>query len=424
MRKVKYKPKNVNELNWAAMKQKFQNCDVTFSIDVAKNAFVGLLSNQEQTVLQLIKWTHPQDTLAFIEHLHQDLGAARFSVVMESTGTYGDALRWQFTKRGIPVYQVNPKHTHDQAESFDGVPSSHDAKAACIIADLHLRGCSQQWNAPSIEQRDLRGLVNELEIHQQIHRANLNRLSALLIRHWPELETIIDIKTVSVLSLLSKYGDPQQVIQHSKEALVTLHKAGRAGLKAEKSHAIVASAKTSLGLPCSPGERDYIKQLATDLLRTHKASADVEKRMAKATSDREELAPLIALCGKVTTVVFIALLGDLRQYASAKSLLNAMGMNLKECSSGQHKGRLSITKRGCSKVRFYLYWLALRLIHKDPLVKAWYERKVARDGGRKNGCAIVAVMRKVVKALYYVAKGDAFDSQKLFNAAHLALIAK
>jgi len=35
-----------------------------------------------------------------------------------------------------------------------------------------------------------------------------------------------------------------------------------------------------------------------------------------------------------------------------------MGLNLKEQSSGQHKGILRITKRGPGKVRFYLYWLA------------------------------------------------------------------
>ena len=424
MSKVKYKPKNVNQLNWELMKKKFQNIDVTFGIDVAKNAFVGILINKDQTISQLVKWTHPQDTLAFIEHLHKDLGVARLNVAMEPTGTYGDAVRWQFVKRGIAVYQVNPKHTHDQSESFDGVPSSHDAKAACIIADLHIRGRSQPWSNSSIEQRDLRGLINELEIYQKIHHANLNRLTALLIRHWPELETIMDIKTISILSLLSEYGDPQQVFQHPEEALALLNKKGRMKLRAEKFQAILDSAENTLGVPCSPGEHDYIKQLATDLLRTNKACADVKKRMAKLTDKREDLTELIAFCGNVTAVAFVALLGDLGQYSNTDSLIRAMGLTLKERSSGNKKGQLSITKRGSGKVRFYLYWLALRSIQRDPIIKAWYDRKVARDGGRKKGRAIVAVMRKLAKALYYVAQGSQFDSQKLFNIKHLAMLAK
>ncbi len=424
MSKVKYKPINVNQLNWELMEKKFQNIDVTFGIDVAKNGFVGQLTNQDQTMTQLVKWTHPQDTLAFIEHLHKDLGAARLTVIMEPTGTYGDAMRWQFVKRGISVYQVSPKHVHDQAETFDGVPSSHDAKAACIIVDLHLRGHSQPWNASSIEQRDLRGLINELEIHQKIHNANLNRLGALLIRHWPELETIMDIKTISILSLLSQYGDPLQVLQHPEKTLALLNKTGRMKLTTEKFQALFDSAKNTLGIPCSSGERDYIKQLATDLLRTHKACADVKKRMVKLTDNRKDLTELIAFCGNVTTVAFITLLGNLNQYSGTNSLIRAMGLTLKERSSGNKKGQLAITKRGSGKVRFYLYWLALRTIHKDPIVKAWYNRKVARDGGRKKGKAIVAVMRKLAKALYYVAQGDQFDSQKLFNVKHLAMLAQ
>ena len=96
---------------------------MTFSLDVAKNAFVGLLTNQDQTITKLVKWTHPQDSHAFIGHLHKDLGMARLDVAMEPTGTYGGAMRWQFVKRGITVYQVSPKHVHDQAETFDGVPT-------------------------------------------------------------------------------------------------------------------------------------------------------------------------------------------------------------------------------------------------------------------------------------------------------------
>jgi hypothetical protein len=114
-------------------------------------------------------------------------------------------------------------------------------------------------------------------------------------------------------------------------------------------------------------------------------------------------------------VVLIALLGDLRRYTSAKSLLNAMGLTLKEYSSGQHKGALHITKREPGKVRFYLYWVVLRLIHRDAHIKAWYERKLARDGQRGKGRALIAVMRKLVKGLWHVDHGACFDRRKLFN---------
>ncbi len=62
---------------------------------------------------------------------------------------------------------------------------------------------------------------------------------------------------------------------------------------------------------------------------------------------------------------------------------------------------------------------ALRLIYRDPIVRAWYRKKVARDGGRTKIKAVVAVTRKLVLALWHVARGEAFDASKLFDARRL-----
>jgi transposase len=414
MRKVKYKTTNVNKVNWEKVAEATKDKEVLFSVDVAKADFVGLVSTRDDEVIQLIKWEHPRQTGELLDQL-MDLSAQRLEAAMEPTGTYGDALRWQLNKRGIPVYRVNPKYTHDESESFDGVPSSHDAKAACIIADLHYRGKSQPWEEMPVERRELRGLVDELEIHQRLHRDNLNRLSALMARHWPELEGVMKLGSISVLTLLSVYGEPIQVKQDAQEAEALLRQTGRSGLSVEKCQSIVTAAHDSMGIPCVASERQHIQSLAADLLRTHRASGEVEARMSRVVSEREELSALAEVCGKTTSLVLIALLGDLRRYPSAKSLLKAIGLNLKERSSGQQKGVLRITKRGPGKARFYLYWLVLRLVHRDPTIKAWYQRKLARDGQRGKGRALVAIMRKLVKALWHVARGATFDSRKLFN---------
>jgi hypothetical protein len=58
------------------------------------------------------------------------------------------------------------------------------------------------------------------------------------------------------------------------------------------------------------------------------------------------------------------------------------------------------------------------LIQSDSLARLWYEAKVQRSGGVKKK-AVIAVMRKLVRALWYVARGDQFDSSKLFNEKKL-----
>ena len=62
----------------------------------------------------------------------------------------------------------------------------------------------------------------------------------------------------------------------------------------------------------------------------------------------------------------------------------AMGLNLKERSSGKHQGKLRITKRGPSIARRWLYFAAMRTIQ-EPAVRRWYEAKKAKDQDRGQG---------------------------------------
>ena len=118
--------------------------------------------------------------------------------------------------------------------------------------------------------------------------------------------------------------------------------------------------------------------------------------------------------------MLIATLGAPQSYPDAASYTKSFGLNLKERSSGKFQGQLKITKRGSGLARCYLYFTILRLIYRDPLMQTWYQRKVKRDGGKKKK-AIIALMRKLTKALWYVAQGERFDSRKLFNLKALAV---
>ncbi len=63
----------------------------------------------------------------------------------------------------------------------------------------------------------------------------------------------------------------------------------------------------------------------------------------------------------------------------------------------------------------------MRLVQWDPVVRAWYKKKVERDGGLPRYNALVAVMRKLGLAIWYVARGETFDSRKLFDIKTLGI---
>ena len=136
--------------------------DCIVSIDVAKTKFVAAIATAAGDVLKLVKFEHPRQTAAFLDLLGSLQQAERKPVVvMEPTGTYGDALRYQCHALGLPVHMMPPKHTHDFAEVFDGVPSMHDPKAATVLAKLQAIKPSGPWQPESEARRDLRAWVDQ-----------------------------------------------------------------------------------------------------------------------------------------------------------------------------------------------------------------------------------------------------------------------
>jgi transposase len=114
---------------------------------------------------------------------------------------------------------------------------------------------------------------------------------------------------------------------------------------------------------------------------------------------------MAATVGKATSAVFSAFVGDPANFPSASAYVKAFGMNLKEKSSGKFQGHLKLTKRGPGRARQYLWLAVCRWVRQDHLARAWYEKKVQRDAGKKAK-AIVALMRKLAGALYHIGRGD------------------
>ena len=419
MNKRRYKATNVKQVNWEMIATQTQGERMVFGIDVAKEDFFAVLMKADQTVIETLKWVHPQQTREMTAHL-RDLDCARIEVAMEPSGTYGDALRGHLSELGLSVYRVSPKRVHDAAEVYDGVPSLHDAKAAYLIGRLHLEEVSQPWQDLSEPRREQQALIAELDLFESERRRNLNRLEALLARHWPELIQIMDLHRVSLVSLMSEYGSPQEVAAHRGEAAQLMRRTSNGRLNAKKVQQILDSSETTLGVPCTEGERHLLQVLGQELVRSHQRVQAIEQRIDHFVLDDGVLTHMAQVVGKTTSLVLAATLGTPLAYPDPHSYLKALGLNLKERSSGKHKGRLKITKRGPGKARGYLYFAALRWLYRDRVIGAWYQHKIKRDGNLK-GKAIIAIMRKLVLALWYVARGEAFDSSKLFNTQTLGL---
>jgi len=211
------------------------------------------------------------------------------------------------------------------------------------------------------------------------------------------------------------------VAAHRSAALKLLHGMSHGLMAEDKIAAVLDSAGTSVGVPLVGLERDALMAIAAEAHRALRAFKVAKTGVEKLSAHTPAVA-LAPVVGKTTAAVVYTEVGDARSFSSTGSFLKAMGLNLKEKSSGTIKGQLKLTKRGSSRVRHYLWLAVFRWIQKDPIANAWYQRKKERDGG-KSSRAAVALMRKLAKALYHVGRGATFDSSKLFDVRRLGLAA-
>ncbi len=344
-------------------------------------------------------------------------------IVLEPSGTYGDPLREQCRRCDLSAWRVRPKQVHDVAEVFDGVPSLHDAKAAYLICRLHQNGVTRPWQVADGMTRSVRAILERYDEAELERRRLCGKLEAKLSRHWPEATEILGLGTATLQKVLAEFGGPAGVAQQPERARKLMRKAGGTMLSTDKIRRLVDSASTTRGVPMLEQEQKTLAEFATRLYDARVKKRTEQRRLKELTKDNEEVSSMAAQVGVTTACVLIAYLGSVDNYEAAAAYEKSGGLNLKEKSSGKYKGQLKITKRGPSAVRRYLWMAALRMVTKHdgcPVARAWYKKMLGRNGDNKTK-ALVALMRKLIRALYHLGQGKDYDATKLFDVSRLSI---
>jgi transposase len=428
-KKIQYRAVNVEQVSPESVAERFaEGSKVVVGVDVAKRHFVAALCDVEGTAQVRVRFEHPRQTATFLqllERLHQ--GARPVEVAMEPTGTYGDVLRYQLGVRGIAVFRVSNKHVGDATELFDGSPSKHDGKDACVVGWLHAHGRSKPWQELEPARRSARALVSQRDLYDEPLRRLLAQLEPMLARHFPEFQTFFDLsqrKTPWVV--LEAFGSPKLIGRSDVQTLQKLLKERtRRAPSTEVLTALLAAANNTSGTSMVPEEVELMRRMSTEVLHLMQRRREIDVRIEALAEEDPVMQALRPCLGPVTAAVIYAFLGDPRTYASAAALEKAAGLNLIESSSGTNpkahdKVPRHLSKRGAGVVRKYLYLAAMRLVQKDPTAKAWYQARRSFKAEEKNK-ALVAVMRKLCRAIFHIAKGEALDVTKLFDTRRLSL---
>jgi transposase len=420
MKKRAFQTRHVQLVRVDEISAKVLELGATIGHDISKAELVVCLRYGDGTFERPWK-AHSTRDLGILVDLLKQLNQVRpVPIGLESTGTYGDALRQALTDAGLDVRRVSSTACATYAETFDGVPSQHDAKDAAIIAELVAFGKSRPWpwQVGSSQEQALECWVQWLTIQQETEQCWLGRVEAWLGRHWPELTGLMSLGTATLLRVLSEYGDPA-ALSRDAEAKRKLARWGGSFLVPEKIEAVLESARRTVGVRVTPAMAEQVQRFAREVQRCRTEEDRALKEMAQLAGDHAVIQALATVVGFATACIAWVTLGDVRDYSSGPAYRKAMGLNLKERSSGKHKGQLKITKRGSGLLRRWLYFAAMRT-SRHVEVNPWYEAKKKKENGRA-GKALVAIMRKLALAMYRVgAQGASYEARLLFPAEPLS----
>jgi transposase len=410
-----YRSTGVNEVNWEQVARGKEGLGVTWGVDVGKFDVLVVCRWANGHFERPWRVKNPREISTLAALAQRVQGERKLVVAMESSGTYGDALRQALTDHGIEIQRVSGKAAHDYAEVFDGVPSQHDGKDAAVVAELAALGKGKPWPSVAADswEEELAYWVEEMVTQRQIVALWQGRLEGLVARHWPEALQVLKLSSGTLLRLLKHYGSPQ-ALAGDAEAANQLARWGGPLLAARKIEELLAGARSSVGVRVGPWHQRQIQEYAEKALAARRQSNQAQRRLRELAVGHPVLEAQGKAVGVPTACVFWVCTGDPRKFDSAAAYRKAMGLNLVERSSGTYQGQLHISKRGHARTRQWLYFAALRLVQTRE-VRPWYEAKKAGHEGEARRF-VVAVMRKLAVALYHVGvRNEEFQPRRLFG---------
>jgi transposase len=415
MRRKAYRATDVKDVRLEEVLKRAPAGAVTAGVDIGKEAIYGVVRWSDGSFERPWKAKNPAEVATLVGVLRALAGRRELIVAMESTGSYGEPLHSKLAEAGLTVHRVGGKAAHDYAEVFDGVPSQHDGKDAAVIAELAAFGKSTPWpfRAKSAWEAEMAFWVDWLDIQQNLQRMWIGRLEALLARHWPEATRVLEFSSMTLLRALAHYGGPADLAK-DRQASARLASWGGYWLRKEKIEKFLASAAQTVGVPQGAEEVRRMQQYAAMALAARGETRKARGELKRLAAGNEAIQRQAKAVGIGTACVLWVMLGDPKDYSCGEAYRKAMGLNLKERSSGKHQGMLKISKRGPSIVRRWMYFAALRTAQ-SAFVKPWYEAKKAKDKDRGHG-ALIAIARKLALALHAVgARGTTFEPWRLFS---------
>ncbi len=367
--------------------------------------------------------------LKWISEIKKEQRMDSVMVGMEPTGHYWFNLAHILKENGIKFVAVNPLHVKKSKELDDNSPTKNDVKDAKVIAQLVKDG---RYAEPTIPQ----GVYAELRVAKKIRDLLTEDLQTVqgqvhnwIDRYFPEfLKVFKKWEGKAAIQFLKLYALPHEIAEFTEEELlVHLRKSVTRSVGLNKIRELKYAASKSIGL--RQGAEMARLELKTILAKYELIQLQFEELDTKIDGLLDEIPgvpQMLAIkgVGRDTIAGFFAEVGDLGEYNHPRQIIKLAGLSLKENTSGKHKGKTTITKRGRKKLRALLFRVSMILVAKNTAFKALHEYYTQRpDNPLKKMQSLIALCNKLIRILFNIGKKQfSFDEGKMLSdIPHLAV---
>lgn len=344
-----------------------------------------------------------------VEQAKRKRGFSDVLIGMEPTGHYWRKIGFFALDKGYNVRFVRTTALKAQRELDESSPAKSDIRDAFTIANIVREG---KYIDTVIEEsvfRELRTLAHTRERIVRYNTGCKHALKAVLDDYFPELVGVFwSMKSKGLMALLEAHPFPEDVLKAGLPAIADLltKSTKRKEHACKKAAIIYQAAQESVGLKTiGNADRMRLALSLNEVKRSEERLKEIEHHVIMLLHQIPLAAHILSIpgIGAVTCGVFLGELGNPDYFKDPRQIIKYAGYDPKENDSGLRTGRRIISKKGRWLLRKYLYFMAMRVVHRSEFFKRYYENKqrgAHRPLAKKEAlCAVIIKLIRVVFAL-------------------------
>jgi transposase len=334
------------------------------------------------------------------------LGASADTLVaMEATGHYWKNLFAMLAGEGFAIALLNPRRTSRFAQE-ELERTKTDAVDALQIARFAAQKRPTVTRLPDPATDELRELVRHRDRLVRDCGDRTRQLHRLVDLGFPEFTRYVHtLDSELATTILREYPTAAAFRDLATGRLSRLRYDGRHVVGPQLAKTLIEAARVSVGRHHGPAYRLQVRHCCEDLAvlrrRLHEIDGDIQRTLAQ--HEVGTLLTTIEGIGPTTAARIIAEVGNPADFLSPATLAAYVGVvpALKQSGKRQPQ-RAGICPIGNARLRAALWMPTLTAVRKNPWLKAYYGRLIAR--GKLPKVALVASMHKLLGAVHSVAR--------------------